>query len=63
MVGEVNMTVSNLSDPKPLIAGYQLCASTEGNSINAIIILILCFPIPRCVTIYKYELSNKHLAL
>jgi hypothetical protein len=63
MVGEVNTMVNNLSDPKHLIAGYQLCASTEGNSINAIIIMILCFPIPRCATIYKYELSNKHLAL
>ena len=63
MVGEVNMTVSNLSDPKHLIAGYQLYASAEGNSTNAIIILILCCHIPKYVTIYKYELSNKHLAL
>ncbi len=34
------MTVSNSADHKHLIAGYQLCASTEGNSTNAIMIVV-----------------------
>jgi site-specific recombinase XerD len=34
------MTNSNLSDPRHLIAGYQLCASTEGNSTNAIMMVV-----------------------
>ena len=34
------MTISNSTDPKRLVSGYQLCTSTEGNSANAVQIFI-----------------------
>ena len=40
------MTITWPSDPKRLVAGYQLCASTEGKSPNAIAIVVIsvtCF--------------------
>ncbi len=34
------MTINDLTDPKHLISGNQLCASTEGNSTSDIQIVI-----------------------
>ena len=34
------MNVSNSTDSKHLLSGYQLCASTEGNSANAVMIVV-----------------------
>jgi site-specific recombinase XerD len=34
------MNVSNSTDSKHLLSGYQLCTSTEGNSTNAIQIVV-----------------------